>query len=52
MAAGTRSVQQLKQVITAVEMTPIVEAVNIPFDTQFIGEDGSLNPNEVIRPLT
>ena len=47
VAAGTRSVQQLKQVITALRMTPIVEAVNIPFHTQFIA-DGSFNSNDVM----
>ena len=47
VAAGTRAVQQLKQVITALRMTPIVEAVNIPFHTQFIA-DGSFNSNDVM----
>ena len=47
VAAGTRAVQQLKQVITALRMTPIVEAVNIPFHTQFIA-DGTFNANEVM----
>jgi NAD(P)H-dependent FMN reductase len=47
VAAGTRAVQQLKQVITALRMTPIVEAVNIPFHTQFIS-DGTFNANEVM----
>ena len=47
VAAGTRAVQQLKQVITALRMTPIVEAVNIPFHTQFIA-DGTFNANDVM----
>lgn len=31
IAAGTRAVQMLKPVLVALKMTPIVEAVNIPF---------------------
>jgi NAD(P)H-dependent FMN reductase len=48
VAAGTRAVQQLKQVITALKMTPIVEAVNIPFHTQFL-DDGTVAANEVME---
>jgi NAD(P)H-dependent FMN reductase len=48
VAAGTRAVQQLKQVITALKMTPIVEAVNIPFHTQFI-DDGRVSANEAME---
>ena len=36
IAAGTRAVQQLKQVITTLRMVPVFESVNIPFHTQFI----------------
>ncbi len=49
VAAGTRSVQQLKQVVTALKMVPLVEAVNIPFHTQFIDDDGRLVANEVME---
>jgi len=49
VAAGTRDVQQLKQVIAALKMTPLVEAVNIPFHTQFIDEDGAVQANEVME---
>jgi hypothetical protein len=42
-------VQQLKQVITTLKMFPLFEAVNIPFHTQFIDEDGVLQPNEVME---
>jgi NAD(P)H-dependent FMN reductase len=31
LAAGTRAVQQLKQVVTALKMIPVAESVNIPF---------------------
>ena len=49
VAAGTRSVQQMKQVVTALKMTPLFEAVNIPFHTQFLDEDGVLVPNEIME---
>lgn len=40
VAAGTRAVQMLKQVVTAQKMMPVPESVNIPFFTRFINEDG------------
>ncbi len=48
VAAGTRSVQQLKQVVTAVRMVPVGESVNIPFVAQFLDEDGAIAANEVM----
>lgn len=39
LSGGTRSVQQLKQVVTAQKMMPVAESVNIPFFTQYITED-------------
>jgi NAD(P)H-dependent FMN reductase len=49
VAAGTRAVQQLKPVLVALRMLPVMEAVNIPFHTQFIDEDGRLAPNETME---
>jgi NAD(P)H-dependent FMN reductase len=49
VAAGTRAVQQLKQVVTTLKMVPLVEAVNIPFYTQFIDEEGRVQANEVME---
>ena len=49
VAAGTRSVQQLKQVVTALKMTPLFEAVHIPFHTQFIDEEGAVQASEVME---
>jgi NAD(P)H-dependent FMN reductase len=49
IAAGTRAVQQLKQVVTTLKMLPLFEAVNIPFHTQFIDEDGTVRANEVME---
>ena len=48
IAAGTRAVQQLKQVITTLKMVPVFESVNIPFHTQFI-QDGRFEPNDVLE---
>jgi len=48
VAAGTRAVQQLKQVVTAVAMMPTQASVNIPFVQQFRGEDGRITGNEVM----
>jgi NAD(P)H-dependent FMN reductase len=48
VAAGTRSVQQLKQVVTALSMTPVGPSVNIPFVAQFLTDDGEIAGNEVM----
>ena len=48
VAAGTRAVQQLKQVITTLKMLPVFESVNIPFHTQFI-RDGRFQANDVLE---
>ncbi len=49
VAAGTRAAQMLKQVVTTLSMMPLSEAVSIPFHTQFIDEDGEVQPNEVME---
>lgn len=49
VAAGTRSVQQLKQVVTALSLLPVTASVNIPFVTQFLGEDQVIRGNEVME---
>jgi len=49
VAAGTRSLQQLTQVVSALRMTSIGPAVTLPFFTQFIGEDGAVHANEVME---
>ena len=48
VSAGTRAVQQLKQVVTAVAMMPAPASVNIPFVRQFLGEDGTITGNEIM----
>jgi NAD(P)H-dependent FMN reductase len=47
VAAGTRAVQQLKQVVTALGMVPTMASVNIPFVAQFL-EDGEIAANDVM----
>jgi len=47
VSAGTRAVQMLKPVLVALRMTPVFEAVSIPFVAQFI-VDGVLEPNETM----
>ena len=48
VAAGTRSVQQLKQVVTALRMVPVVEAVNVPFAVQFLNDDREVRANDAM----
>jgi NAD(P)H-dependent FMN reductase len=47
VAAGTRSVQQLKQVIAALRMMPVIASVSIPFVTEFL-DDGVIRANDVM----
>ena len=36
VSAGTRAAQMVKQVVTTLRMTPVLEAVSIPFVAQFV----------------
>jgi NAD(P)H-dependent FMN reductase len=47
IAAGTRAVEQIRQVIAAVRLLPVADAVHIPFHPQFL-EDGRLRSNEIM----
>ncbi|MER6949458.1 NAD(P)H-dependent oxidoreductase [Nonomuraea sp. NPDC000554] len=47
ISGGTRAVNSLRQVTSSLKMIPVVEAVNVPFYTQFVGDDGTFQPNEV-----
>ncbi len=49
IAGGTRSMQALKQVISALNMVPVVEAVNVPFFTKYIDEQNKFNADEGIN---
>ncbi|MGB9184854.1 MAG: NAD(P)H-dependent oxidoreductase [Solirubrobacteraceae bacterium] len=48
VAAGTRAVQQLKQVVTALSMMPSGPSVNIPFVAQFLDHDGAIRGNDIM----
>jgi NAD(P)H-dependent FMN reductase len=48
VAAGTRAVQQLKQVVQAVQLVAVSGAVNIPFVQQFLADDGTVQANDVM----
>lgn len=48
VGAGTRSVQMLKQVATALKMMPIPESVNLPFFTKYINEQDVFVPDEEV----
>jgi NAD(P)H-dependent FMN reductase len=49
VSAGTRAVQALKPVVSALRMVPLAEAVNIPFVHQFLDEHRGLEVNELLR---
>lgn len=48
VSAGTRAAQMLKPVLVGLRMTPVFEAVSIPFVAQFLA-DGVLEPNETME---
>ena len=48
IAAGTRATQMLKQVLTALKIMPVPEAVNIPFVAQHLDEDRRFKSTELI----
>lgn len=49
VAAGTRAVQALKQVVTTLSMVPVFESVNIPFVQQFFDESGEFVANQIME---
>jgi NAD(P)H-dependent FMN reductase len=48
VAAGTRAVQQFKQVVGALQMLPVASAVSIPFVPQFLDEEGVIQGNDMM----
>jgi hypothetical protein len=38
----------IKQVVTTLRMTPVYEAVSIPFVKQFLDDDGRIQSNDVM----
>ena len=49
VAAGTRAVQMLKQVVSALKLVPVTDSVNIPFVQRFLDADKKLVPNEAME---
>ena len=49
VAAGTRAAQMIKQVVTTLKMTPVFEAVSIPFVAQFVDDDGVIQANPTMQ---
>jgi len=49
VAAGTRAVQMLKLVVTALKMTSLTEGVNIPFFARHIDEHGKFIADEALH---
>jgi NAD(P)H-dependent FMN reductase len=49
VSAGTRAMQQLKQVVTALRMTPVMDAVNIPFVANMLDDQRVLHANDVME---
>jgi NAD(P)H-dependent FMN reductase len=48
VAAGTRAVQQLKQVVGALQLFAVSNSVNIPFVAQFLDDDRVIQANDVM----
>ena len=48
VVSGTRAVQQLKQVVTALALFPTQASVNIPFVQQFLDDDRAIQGNDVM----
>jgi NAD(P)H-dependent FMN reductase len=49
VAAGTRAMQMLKQVVSALKMVPVTDAVNIPFVRQFLDGERVLQPTDIME---
>ena len=49
VSAGTRAAQMLKPVVQALRMTPVVEAITIPFPAPFFDSEGVFVPNDLIE---
>lgn len=48
VSGGLRSTQMLKQVVTALNMMPILESVSIPFFANHINEQNKFVPEEIV----
>ena len=48
ISGGLRSMQMLKQVVSALHMLPLTEAVSVPFFTKYINEKQEFIPEEIV----
>jgi NAD(P)H-dependent FMN reductase len=48
VSAGTRAVQQMKQIVSALSMMPIAESINLPAFTKHINEQGKFVTEEML----
>jgi NAD(P)H-dependent FMN reductase len=49
VSGGLRSTQMLKQVVTTLNMMPLVDQVTIPFFAKMIDEHGIFQPTEAVQ---
>ncbi len=49
IGAGTRAVQQLKQVVTTLRMVPIFESINVPFAAQKLTAKGEVSADPLME---
>jgi NAD(P)H-dependent FMN reductase len=49
VSAGIRSLQMIKQVVTALSMMPVASVVNIPFFSKYLTEQGRFEPEEIAK---
>ena len=48
ISGGLRSTQMLKQVVSALYMLPLTEAVTVPFFAKYVNDNGEFNPEEIV----
>lgn len=49
VSAGTRAMQMVKQVVSALRMVPVTDAVTIPFVRTLLADGGTLQPTELLN---
>jgi NAD(P)H-dependent FMN reductase len=49
VSAGLRAAQQVRQIVAALKMMVLPEAVSIPFVAQFLNDNGEIQANEVME---
>ena len=52
VSGGTRAMVALLPALQALRIHPVQPAVNVPFVTQFVNDDGEFEPNEVTSKAT